>query len=95
LTAGFSAKWASSAAVEERSYAIAIIAMVSAVIGAYVYLRVMVSVWLRPVAGSPAAGRVGVLSATAIFSAAVFTLAIGVWPQWLLDAAQQVTEYAQ
>ena len=34
------------AAVEERSYAIAVIAMVAAVIAAFLYLRIMVSMWV-------------------------------------------------
>ena len=48
LTSGFVAKWGViQAAVEEHSYTLAVIAMVTAVIGAFVYLRVMVAVWLR------------------------------------------------
>ena len=48
LTAGFVAKWGVvQAAVEEGSYTLAVIAMVTAVVGAFVYLRVMVAVWLR------------------------------------------------
>ncbi len=49
LTSGFVAKFAViRAAVEQRSYAIGIIAMVAAVIAAFLYLRIMVNVWLEP-----------------------------------------------
>ena len=49
LTSGFVAKWGViQAAVEEESYAIAIIAMVAAVIAAFMYLRIMVSRVARP-----------------------------------------------
>ena len=47
LTSGFVAKWGViQAAVEQESYAIAIIAMVAAVIAAFLYLRIMVNTWL-------------------------------------------------
>jgi NADH-quinone oxidoreductase subunit N len=47
LTSGFIAKFGViQAAVEVDSYAIAIIAMLSAVVGAFVYLRIIDSMWL-------------------------------------------------
>ena len=47
LTTGFIAKFGViQAAVEEHSYAIAIIAMLAAVIAAFLYLRIMVSMWI-------------------------------------------------
>ena len=47
LTSGFVAKFAViQAAVEEHSYAIAIVAMVASVIAAFLYLRIMVSMWV-------------------------------------------------
>jgi NADH-quinone oxidoreductase subunit N len=96
LTSGFIAKWGViQAAVEEDSYAIAIIAMVTAVIGAYVYLRVMVSVWLREAPDGVGRGSVPLMTGLAVAAAAIFTVAVGVWPQWLLDAADQVNNYAR
>jgi NADH-quinone oxidoreductase subunit N len=96
LTSGFIAKWGViQAAVEEDSYAIAILAMVTAVVGAYAYLRVMVAVWLRPPAQSAESAPVPAMTGVAVFAAAAFTLAIGVWPQWLLDTADKVTAYAR
>jgi NADH-quinone oxidoreductase subunit N len=96
LTSGFVAKWAViQAAVEEESYAIAIIAMVAAVIAAFLYLRIMVSVWLEPTPEGTVREPLGVYTATAVFAAAIFTIAIGVWPVWLLDAADKVNLYAR
>jgi NADH-quinone oxidoreductase subunit N len=96
LTSGFVAKWGViQAAVEERSYAIAIIAMVTAVVGAYAYLRVMVSVWLRDAPEAADRVRLPLMTGLAIVAAGLFTLAVGVWPQWLLSVADHVTEYAR
>jgi NADH-quinone oxidoreductase subunit N len=96
LTAGFIAKWGViQAAVEEQSYAIAVIAMVTAVVGAYVYLRVMVAVWLRDAPATADARRVPFMTGLSVFAAAAFTIVIGVWPQWLLGAADHVTAYAR
>ena len=95
LTSGFIAKFGViQAAVEERSYAIAIIAMVAAVIAAFFYLRIMVNVWLEP-ADDVEPERVPFTSALAIAAAAVFTILVGVWPDWLLDATDTVTQYAR
>ena len=56
LTSGFIAKFGViSAAVEEHSYAVAIIAMVAAVIAAFLYLRIMISMWVA----EPQAGEIG------------------------------------
>jgi NADH-quinone oxidoreductase subunit N len=95
LTSGFVAKWGViQAAVEEESYAIAIIAMVAAVVAAFLYLRIMVSTWLESGAESTEQEAVPFSTGLAVFSAAAFTLLIGVWPGWLLDAAENVTTYA-
>ena len=71
-----------------------IIAMVAAVIAAFLYLRIMVNVWLEP-ADDVEPERVPFTSAVAIAGAAVFTLLVGVWPGWLLDATDTVTQYAR
>jgi NADH-quinone oxidoreductase subunit N len=96
LTSGFVAKFGViRAAVEQRSYAIGIIAMVSAVIAAFLYLRIMVNVWLQPADDKVAPEPVPFTSAIAITAAAAFTLFVGVWPGWLLDATDTVTQYAR
>ncbi len=96
LTSGFVAKWGViQAAVEQQSYAIAIIAMVSAVIAAYLYLRIMVSTWLREGATDTGDEPVPAMTSLSVALAAAFTIAVGVYPQWLLDAAENVAAYAR
>jgi NADH-quinone oxidoreductase subunit N len=94
LTSGFVAKWGViQAAVEEESYAVAIIAMVAAVVAAYLYLRIMVSAWLREGPAGKQPEPVPVMTGLAVGLAALFTLAVGVWPEWLLDLAEHVNDY--
>ncbi|CAB4363006.1 MAG: NADH-quinone oxidoreductase subunit NuoN [Actinobacteria bacterium] len=91
LTSGFVAKFGVIGdAVRVHSYAIAIIAMVSAVIAAFLYLRIMISMWIaEPEAGDDAreAVRVPALLCVAITLSVGFTLAIGFFPDWLIHAA--------
>jgi NADH-quinone oxidoreductase subunit N len=96
LTSGFVAKWGViQAAVEQESYAIAIIAMVAAVVAAFLYLRIMVNAWLEPSAEETEQEAVPFATGLAVTLAAAFTIFIGVWPNWLLDAADSVTQYAR
>ena len=99
FTSGFIAKFGViQAAVEEESYALAIIAMVSAVVAAFLYLRIMVSVWQEdPDADGPNSGPVSVpfSAGLAITAAAAFTLLVGLIPGWLLDASETVTAFAR
>jgi NADH-quinone oxidoreductase subunit N len=96
LTSGFVAKWGViQAAVEQESYVIAIIAMIAAVIAAYLYLRIMVSMWLREGASDVAVEPVPLMTGFSVVFAAVFTIAVGVWPQWVLEAADEVVAYAR
>jgi NADH-quinone oxidoreductase subunit N len=96
FTSGFIAKFGViQAAVEVDSYAIAIIAMVSAVIAAFLYLRIMYTMWTSdPVEG---AQRIVVPFSTgaAIAAAVAFTIVVGVVPGWLIDAADTVTAFAR
>lgn len=89
LTSGFIAKFGViTAAVDVHSYAIAIIAMVSAVIAAYLYLRIMVSMWVsEPEAGDDIREPVHVpaLLGVAISLSVAFTLVIGFLPGRLID----------
>lgn len=94
LTSGFVAKWGViQSAVEEESYAIAIIAMLAAVIAAFLYLRIMVNAWLREGPADKQPEPVPVLTGLAVLLAAGFTLAVGVWPEWVLDLAEHVNDY--
>ena len=93
FTGGFIAKFGViKSAVEVHSYAIAIAAMVAAVIGAFLYLRIMVSMWLddpsstEPVLIPRASGAV-------VGLAVLFTLFVGIFPGWLLDATRLVATY--
>ena len=96
FTSGFIAKWGViQAAVEEESYAIGIIAMVAAVIAAFMYLRIMVKTWLDDSDESTEREAIPFASGLSIGLAAAFTLFVGVWPGWLLDAADTVTIYAR
>ena len=96
LTSGFVAKFGViQSAVVVESYAIAIIAMVASVIGAFLYLRIMVSVWMDDSDGGPAAPHVPFLTGVTVSAAAVFTLVVGIVPGWLLDATRNVIEFAR
>jgi NADH-quinone oxidoreductase subunit N len=92
LTSGFVAKFGViQAAVEEHSYAIAIIAMVASVIAAFLYLRIMVSMWVtEPESGDAGLEpiRVPLWTGVALAISVGFTLAIGVYPSWLIDATK-------
>lgn len=99
FTSGFIAKFGViQAAVDVESYVLAIIAMVAAVIAAYLYLRIMVSMWVGDGSGDVASKppvRVPFAMGATIFVSVTFTLLLGVFPGWLIDAADQVTQYAR
>ena len=85
LTSGFIAKFGViRAAVSAESYALAVIAMVAAVIAAYLYLRVMVSIWL--IGGSVECRVVPFASRIVVGSTIAVTIVVGVAPQLVLDA---------
>ena len=88
LTAGFVSKFAViKSSVEVNSYVLAISAMVAAVIGAYLYLRIAVSMWLEEpeseseISVDPAVVIVIVVSVVA-------TLIVGFFPELLLHATR-------
>ena len=94
LTSGFVAKFAViQSAVAIGSYQLAVIAMVCAVIAAFVYLRIMVSMWL---ADSPSPEKVAVpaLSRIAIGVALAITLVIGFLPSLILDITSNLSQLA-
>jgi len=100
FTGGFVAKFAViEAAVEVHSYAIAIIAMVAAVIGAFLYLRIIVASWMEEderSADEVVADRtIPFASGLFIAAAAVFTIVVGVMPSWLLDATDLTVAFAR
>jgi len=88
LTAGFVSKFAViKSAVEAHSYVLAIAAMVAAVIGAYLYLRIAVSMWLEePASENEITVDPAVVVVIAI--AVIATLVIGFFPELLLQATR-------
>jgi NADH-quinone oxidoreductase subunit N len=89
LTSGFVAKFSViTAAADANSYAIAIAAMLAAVIGAFLYLRIIVSMFLEE--GEATGDRVTVPfgAGLAIALAAGFTLVVGFFPGWLWSIAR-------
>ena len=70
--------------------------MVSSVIAAFIYLRIIVASWMtddedeevRPL-------RVPLSSGVAIAAAVGFTIAVGLFPEWLLSAAETTTQFAR
>ncbi|MGA1743382.1 MAG: NADH-quinone oxidoreductase subunit N [Ilumatobacteraceae bacterium] len=96
LTSGFVAKFGViRAAVSTESYVLAVLAMVSAVIAAYLYLRIMVSMWLSvPRADAPVASMPYELSMSSCITlglAVAITLVLGILPTWLLDVGDSLT----
>jgi NADH-quinone oxidoreductase subunit N len=91
LTSGFVAKFGViKAAVQVHSYAVAIIAMVAAVIAAYLYLRIMISMWIaEPEKGDDQREpvRVPLYLGIALTLSVLFTLAVGLFPDWLIRLA--------
>ena len=99
LTSGFTAKFGViRAGVDVHSYALSIIAMLTAVIAAFLYLRIMISMWASPAETGDddrEPVRTPVLAGIAIYAAALFTLAVGFAPGWIIDIADQVVEPGQ
>jgi NADH-quinone oxidoreductase subunit N len=98
FTSGFIAKFGViTAAVDERSYALAIIAMVASVIAAFLYLRIMAYTWMvdEPDDEALEPVRVPLSSGVAIAAAVAFTLVVGILPAWLLDAADVTNQFAR
>ncbi|MDH3754975.1 MAG: NADH-quinone oxidoreductase subunit N [Acidimicrobiia bacterium] len=91
LTTGFFAKfYAITAAVDGRSWALAIVAMLSAVIAAYLYLRIMIAMWLEG-SDDDAPIRVPVGTVVVLGVAAAFTIGFGIFPEPIVDLARDAT----
>ncbi len=90
FTSGFMAKFfVIEAAAEARSWWLAVIAMVMAAVGMYVYLRIVVAMYLRsPAEGDAPAIRVPGGAIATILGAVGITLVFGFLPQFLLDFAR-------
>jgi len=91
LTSGFLAKFeVIGAAVDAESYAIAIIAMVASVISAFVYLRIVVSMYLVDAsAETDGEGvRIPAGAGLALLVTVAFTLFAGILPNLVVDFAR-------
>ena len=93
LTSGFFAKfYVITAAVDAGSTWLAIIAMLTAVIAAFLYLRIIVSMYMSVEdAGEPRTIRVPFAAGLALATCAVVTLGIGLFPGVLSGTAQDAT----
>jgi len=97
LTTGFFAKfYVIEAAVEARSYGLAISAMVTAVIAAFLYLKILIKMWLSDDTGSEPFSRlqarlnipIRIQVGFVLTISAGFTLIFGVWPQPIVELAR-------
>jgi NADH-quinone oxidoreductase subunit N len=99
FTSGFFAKFQIiGAAVDARSFWLAVIAMLSAVIAAYLYLRLVVAMWMRDPAEATVTDGAGLdedaievpwATGVAIGVAVAVTLVVGVLPWIVLDWADK------
>jgi NADH-quinone oxidoreductase subunit N len=90
LTAGFFAKfYVLEAAVEAGSWPLALVAMISAVIAAFLYLRIIVSMYMadpdEATAEREARLHVPVSAAIGLVLAVAFTLVVGIFPSRVAD----------
>ncbi len=90
FTSGFFAKfYVISSAVESRSYWLAIVAMLSAVIAAFLYLRIVVAMWMSGSEDEAEASGsrlpVPFAAGLALVVCVVVTLAVGIWPEEVVE----------
>jgi NADH-quinone oxidoreductase subunit N len=97
LTSGFFAKfYVISAAVDAGSTWLAVVAMLAAVIAAYLYLRIVVSMYMSDDAAEGESGAataatgvtVPVGAALALLACVVVTVGVGVWPGAISETAR-------
>jgi NADH-quinone oxidoreductase subunit N len=100
FTSGFFAKfYVIIASVDAGSWPLALVAMISAVIAAFLYLRLVVSMYMTAPEGEEDAPvtleggpiRIGVGAWVGIAACLVVTLAVGIVPDTVLDPAEKAT----
>ncbi len=86
LTSGFVGKFqVISASVDERNYVLASVAMLTAVIGAFMYLRIVMAMYVTDDQVEGPRPAIPVASGLAIAGALGFTLVVGFVPQFLIE----------
>jgi len=100
FTGGFIAKLTIfRSAVDAGQYQLAIVGMLAAVIGAFVYLRLVVTMYATSdddhgvVAAPEPRIKLGLGGAIAMSIVTIAIIAIGVMPNWFIDIAHQATQY--
>ena len=95
LTSGFIGKWAVfSVALAAGAWPVVIAAVLSSIVAAYLYVRVIVLMYFaEPLGEGPSVARPSVLTATSIAVGAAATLMLGVLPGPLLDLAARAGEF--
>lgn len=89
LTSGFFAKfYVITAAVDAGSYGLAIVAMLAAVIAAYLYLRIVVSMYMSDPEGTPPQVRIPFGAGLALAACVIVTVGVGFWPGSIADLAR-------
>jgi NADH-quinone oxidoreductase subunit N len=97
LTSGFTSKFAVFAAAGggEQSWLV-IVGVVSSMILAFPYLRVVVMMWLsEPGEATPSVSIPGALTSAALVIGVLVTIAVGVAPQPLLDLTSQAATFVR
>ena len=88
FTVGFWAKFeVIAAAVDARSFWLAVIAMLAAVVAAFLYLRIVVAMFLEAPESDAPRLRIPRGPAVAVAIVVLFTLAFGIYPEPLLNLA--------
>ena len=96
FTSGFFAKfYAMSAAVDAHSYGLAIVAMLSAVVAAFLYLRITVSMWMSDIDDADLPSRASLPVPIGVGIALVLciavTIGVGLFPHVLTGPAGDAT----
>jgi NADH-quinone oxidoreductase subunit N len=93
-TAGFMAKFfVFSAAIQAGETGLVVVGVLSTVIAAFFYLRVIVMMWLQEAPGeAPGLGSTSALAGALALAAGV-VVAFGVWPQPLMDLARHASVF--
>ncbi|MGE5828884.1 MAG: NADH-quinone oxidoreductase subunit NuoN [Micromonosporaceae bacterium] len=97
LTSGFTSKFAVfGAALGSDQVWLVIVGVVSSMVLAFPYLRVVVMLWLsEPAEPSPSVSIPGAFTSAALMLGVAATLLLGVWPAPVLDLANRAAEFVR